>query len=111
MKLTCASTNMYTPKPQWLKKRQNHYMWYKIVNDWLESTIFLLMKWCIKTSHIKMTCCKNIKSLCKQYIKITLQMHLETSLIVCQCVLLGGVQNKIESTCQMTCCVIWKYWT
>jgi hypothetical protein len=44
-------------------------------------------------------CCKNIKSLCKQYIKVTLQMHLETSLIVCQCVLLGGVQNKLESTC------------
>jgi hypothetical protein len=64
------------------------------------------MKQCIKTSHIKMTCCKNIKSLCKKYIKITLQMHLETSLIVCQCVLLGGVQKKLESTCQMTCCVI-----
>jgi hypothetical protein len=39
-------------------------------------------------------------------LKVTLQMHLEISLIVCQCVLLGGVQNKLESTCQMTCCVI-----
>jgi hypothetical protein len=96
MQLTCVSINMYTLEPQWFKNRQNHHMWYKIVNDWLESTISILMKWCIKTSHIKMMCCKNIKYLCKQYIKVTLQMHLETSLIVCQCVLLRGVQINLN---------------